>query len=49
MVRCLRQTDAQLFSGYLDVPCVFDKEILDVIRSLSFVLTDSLKQESKNE
>jgi hypothetical protein len=31
IVRMLRQSDDQLWSGYLNLPCVYDKEILRII------------------
>lgn len=31
IVRMLRQSDDQMWSGFLNLPCVYDKEILNII------------------
>jgi len=47
MLRLLRQSDAQLFSGFLDLPSVYDPEIISIIDSISNVAREMLSN-SKN-
>jgi hypothetical protein len=47
IVRLLRQSDAQLFSGYLDLPCVYDEEILRSIEGVIQVCKKVLQMPSK--
>jgi hypothetical protein len=49
VLRMLRQSDAQLFSGYSNVPGIYDDELLQIIHDVTRVCVDLMKDDSNSE
>ncbi len=47
IARLLRQSDAQLFAGWRDYPCMFDKEVVDHCAQLAEIVARAIKAGEK--